>query len=53
MNTDTHIIFYKNLYWIPQFYHQKNEITLKDVTNLLKSDKEADTLLTEAKTMLT
>nr|WP_320000058.1 hypothetical protein [uncultured Draconibacterium sp.] len=50
-NQDT--ILYKSIFWSPQFYHQGNQIKLRDVSNILQADSDADRLMKSGKTIMT
>lgn len=47
------IISYKSIYFSPQFYHLGNQIRLKEVSNLLSTDAEADNLMKTGRTIHT
>ena len=50
-NQDT--ILYKSIYCSPRFYHQGNQIKLRDVSKILKADSDADRLMKSGKTIMT
>ena len=50
-NTAQDTISYASIYWSPRYYHHGNQISLRDVSKILKEDPEANRLMKSGKTI--